>query len=220
MNSQASEMINDSHEPSSMCSLQRSKPRFLKTPDRIFKKMLSKVSADNLNMAQCLNTKEKLQLVRQLTEATSHFYYVELQQQLWQEYFNIGMKENVWGRKMSKSQAKQHATCRSFDFPKHIVEQRQATLTKQLQKATSERTKYAIELQNASEHWQPPIHADLLLESINTLVKNAQQRLRQAFDFRKAMLVMNSNDHRLITEFYNLQPTDDQVSTAYLIECL
>ena len=176
--------------------------------------MLSKVSAEKWNVGQCLNTKEKVQLVRQLAEATSYFYYVELQRQLWQEYFDIGMKDNVWGKKISKSKAKQLATCRSFGYTKHVIQERQLTIAKQRQKATIERTKYTVQLENETEHWEPHVDTAVLVETINELVKNSQRRLRQEFDFKKNILMMNSNDHRLIKEFFNLQPTNDQVSTV------
>ncbi|CAF3636348.1 unnamed protein product, partial [Rotaria socialis] len=124
--------------------------------------------------------------------------------------FNIGMKEGVWGRKMSKCIAKQHRTCRSFGFPKYMVDQRQQTIEKQMQKAISELTKHALKLHNDTKLWQPSVDPNILSHVINELVKSTQYRLRQEFDYKKIMLAMNSNDHRLITEFCNLQPNDEQ----------
>lgn len=207
-----STLSQQSNGQSSASAMQKTKPRFLRTSDKIFKAMISQISTDQLNIATCLNTKEKVQQVRQLAEATSHLYYVDLQRQLWQEYYNIGIKDNVWGKKISKSKAKQYATSRSFGYPKHTVEQRQITIAKQLEKAMNDQEMYATQLRNNVEHWEPHVNATTLIETICELVKHGQGRLRREFDFKKNMLLMNSNDHRLIKEFYDLQPSDDQVS--------
>ncbi|CAF2127796.1 unnamed protein product, partial [Rotaria magnacalcarata] len=71
-------------------------------------------------------------------EATNNLYYFDLQRQLWQEYYDIGMKESVWGQKLSKSAAQQHRTCCAYGLTQHIVEQRQQTIARQLQHVTSE----------------------------------------------------------------------------------
>ncbi|CAF4320924.1 unnamed protein product, partial [Rotaria magnacalcarata] len=50
--------------------------------------MLSNTTEDNPNIGKCLDTTEKVQLVRQVIEATNNLYYYGLQRQLWQEYYN------------------------------------------------------------------------------------------------------------------------------------
>ncbi|CAF4914875.1 unnamed protein product, partial [Rotaria socialis] len=72
---------------------QRFKPRYLRVSDKILKQMLSNTTEDNLDIRKCLDTTEKVQLVRQVIEATNNLYYYDLQRQLWQEYYNIGTKE-------------------------------------------------------------------------------------------------------------------------------
>lgn len=194
--------------------MKKAKPCFLGTSDRVFTEILSKAASDKLNIAECLNTKEKVELVRQLSEATSQLYYVELQQQLWQEYYNVGIKDNVWGMKISKRKAKWLATSRGFGYPRHTVEQRRITIAKQIKHAIDNQEMYATQLRNDVEHWKPPIDATALIETICELVKNEQRQLRQEFDFKKNLLFMNLNDHHLINEFFDLQPTDDEVSFA------
>lgn len=207
-----------SNTQTSTSAMQNTKPRFLRTPDGVFKEMLLNAATGQLNTAACLNTKDKVQQVRVLAEVTSHLRYVELQRQLWQEYYNIGMKDNVWGKKISKSKAKQLAVSRSFGFPKPTVEQRQATIVKQLNKAMDDQENCTTQLRENTASWEPPVNATVLIQTVSELVKNGQRRLQLEFDFKKNMLAMNSNDYRLIKEFDDLKPTDDQVSSISITE--
>jgi hypothetical protein len=70
------------------------KPHYLALSDQLFKEILSNGVPDGDKMVQCLNTDEKLQSVRQMTEITNNLHYFDLQQHLWQAYYNIGIKEN------------------------------------------------------------------------------------------------------------------------------
>ncbi|CAF1050707.1 unnamed protein product [Rotaria magnacalcarata] len=99
------------------------KPRYLRVSDKIFKQVLSNTIDQDNNMVK---------------NPTNNLYYFDLQRQLWQEYYDIGMKESVWGQKLSKSAAQQHRTCCAYGLTQHIVEQRQQTIARQLQHVTSE----------------------------------------------------------------------------------
>jgi len=73
--------------------LQKIKPHYLKVSDNKFKQMLSnaiKNDNDKIIIIQALDTQEKLQLIRQITEITNNLHYFNLQRQLWQDYYNIG----------------------------------------------------------------------------------------------------------------------------------
>lgn len=191
--------------------IQRLKPSYLKVSDKIFKQMLSNATNDADKIVPCLNTNEKLEFVRQMTEITNNLYYIELQRHLWQDYYNFGLKEGIWTLRVSKSYAKQHNTCRTYGFAKHIIEKRQKTIEHQLQRTINELQEYLIKLEQNTQQWQPSIDPVILSNAINELVKKGQQRLKQEFDYKKEMLRLDSNDHNLITKFYNLQPNQEQV---------
>ncbi|CAF1608430.1 unnamed protein product [Didymodactylos carnosus] len=56
-----------------------------------------------------------------MTEVINNLQYLELQNHLWQEYNNLGMKEGIWAPRLSKSFAKQYYTCRmlrTFSYQK------------------------------------------------------------------------------------------------------
>ena len=187
------------------------KPRYLRMSDKMFKQMLSNEIEHDDNTIQCLDTKEKIEFVRQMTEATNNLYYFDLQRQLWQAYDDIGMKEGVWMFRVSKSFAKQHHTCRSYGFAKHIIDKRQNKINQQFKQAIDRVQQYIIELEQNVQQWQPSIHPAILSNAINECVKNAQRRLRQTFDYKKKMLTFNYNDHHWIKQFYHLQPSQEQV---------
>ncbi|CAF4059652.1 unnamed protein product [Rotaria sordida] len=176
--------------------------------------MLSNSIEDGDKIVQCLNTNEKLQFVRQMTETTNNLYYFDLQRQLWQDYFDLGIKENKWAPRVSKSFVKQHHTCHTYGFRKHIVEQRLKTITQQFQSTINELQQYILQSEQNVKHWQPYIHPAILSNAINECVKSAQQRLRQEFDYKKKMLALDSNDRNLITKFYDLKPNEEQIQLA------
>ena len=51
--------------------------------------------SQSVSCTALLDTKEKIEFVRQMTEATNNLYYFDLQRQLWQAYDDIGMQEGV-----------------------------------------------------------------------------------------------------------------------------
>ena len=129
------------------------KPRYLRMSDKIFKQMLSNEIEHSDNTIQCFDTEEKIEFVRQMTEATNNLYYFDLQRQLWQAYDDIGMKEGVWTSRVSKSFAKQHHTCRTYGFQKYIIEKRQNEINQQFKQAIDSVQQYIIELEQNVHQW-------------------------------------------------------------------
>ena len=121
------------------------------------------------------------------------------------------MKEGVYAPRVSKSYAKQHHTCRTYGFSKHIIEKRQQTIQHQLHLTVNELQQYLIKLEEYSKQWQPSLDTNLISSAINECVKKGQERLRQEFVYKRKMLTIDSNDHYLITKFYQLQPSEEQV---------
>jgi hypothetical protein len=211
-------VIDYNDESLSMNYMQTFKPHYLKVSDKILKQMLSNVIQDDDNkIIQALDTDEKLQFIRQMTEVTNNLYYFDLQRQLWQEYYNMNLKEDnmkavigQW-RRLSKSDAKQHNTCQKYNLPKHAIEKRQQRITHQMQHWINELNEYLMKLNTWTVQCQPPIDPNILSNAIDQCVKNGQERLKQAFDYKKNMLELNSHDHYLINKVYELQPTEEQV---------
>ena len=94
-----------------------------------------------------------------MTELTNNLRYFDLQRQLWQYHYDLGLKEGRWEAQLLNKYAKQHNTCRAYSYLKHVIE----------------------------------------------------KRLVEEFNYKKKMIVMNSNDHYLIRSFYYLQLNEEQV---------
>ncbi|CAF5038937.1 unnamed protein product [Rotaria sp. Silwood1] len=197
-----------------MNSIQKFKPSYLKISDQVFKQMLSNGIDNGHEIIQCLNTDEKLQFVCQMTEKTNIIYYLDLQRQLWRDYYDHGMRENQWAPRVSKSFAKQNYTCRTYSFAKHQVEKHLQTITRQFHNRLIELQQSITQLENNVQQWQPYIDPAILCNAINTCVQSAQQRLRQQADYKRKMLTLDSNDRNLITKFYDFKPNDERVQLA------
>jgi len=212
-NDELSNEINDHHQQEhSRNDLKKFKPHYLQVSDKIFIQMLSNTIQDgDKQIVQCLNTNEKLQFIREMTELTNNLQYIDLQRHLWQDYYNLGMKEGLWAPRVSKSYAKQHHTCRTYGFPKHVIEKRQQTIKNQLDRTINELQEYLTKLEQNSQQWQPPFDPNLISHAINECVKKGQQRLREEFEYRRKILELDSNDRHLITKFYQIQPSEEQV---------
>ena len=206
--------VNDEMNELSTSYVEQCKPRYLKVPDRNFKQMLSTAVVNGYNMVQCLNTNEKLHIVRHATEVTNNFYYKDLQRQLWQEYHDIGSKADNWESRTTKQYAHQHHTCRMYRPRKSYIEQRQKTIEHQLQQIGSELHEYLIRLQQNITQWQPSIDFEILSHAINECVKNGQKRLRNEFAYKKEMLTLDWNDQVSITKFYGLKPNEELIQLA------
>ncbi|CAF3175900.1 unnamed protein product, partial [Rotaria sp. Silwood2] len=76
-------------------SIQKFKPQYLQVSNRVFKTILSSAIPDANKIVHGLNTNEKLQMIRQMTEIRKDLHYFQLQQNLWQAYYNLGIKENI-----------------------------------------------------------------------------------------------------------------------------
>ena len=109
------------------------KPQYLRVSNCRLRQVLVDSIPNGDQIALCLNSDEKIQFIRQMTEVTNQLQYLDLQRLLWEEYFNIGMKEGQWKAYVSKSYAKHHNVCRSYGYPQHIVEKRQQHIRYQIQ---------------------------------------------------------------------------------------
>ena len=106
-------------------------------------------------VVQCLNTPEKLYLVRQITEITNNSYFKCLYRQLWEKYYNISSKDTNWQSKITKSYAHQHDLCRMYKPQKSFIEQRRQTIQHQIEQLGKELQGYLIKLRQDMTQWQP-----------------------------------------------------------------
>ena len=187
------------------------KVAYLKVSDHTFVRLLANATTDGDRIVQYLNTKEKVDFIRQMTELTNNLRYFDLQRQLWQFHYDLGLKEGRWGAQLLNNYAKQHNTCRAYSYLKHVIEKRQKSIVNQIHRIIDELQQYLLKLEEYARQWQPSFDANILSHAMDECVKKGQQRLVEEFNYKKKMIVMNSNDHYLIRSFYYLQPNEEQV---------
>ncbi|CAF2947527.1 unnamed protein product [Rotaria sp. Silwood2] len=186
-------------------------PQYLKVSNRKFKEMLSKAVHDGHKIYEWLDNDEKLKFTRELAHIFNLMDYLKLQQQLWQDYFDIGMNDGVWAPRVSKSKAKEHNTCVSYGRSEKFVEQRQKTIQHQLNHTYRQLQQHLAQLPEWTEKVQPPIDSTFLSNAIQAMVKNGLHRLNAQFKHKQAMLKFDADDHRLIAAVYDLKPTEEQI---------
>ncbi|CAF1636157.1 unnamed protein product [Rotaria sp. Silwood1] len=103
--------------------------------------------------------------------------YLTLQQQLWQDYFDIGMNDGVWAPRVSKSKAKEHNTCVSYGQSEKFVEQRQKTIQHQLNRTERQLQQHLAQLPEWIGKVQPSIDSTFLSNAIQAMIKNGLYRL-------------------------------------------
>ena len=194
-------------------------PQYLTVPDRVFKKMLSSAVEGGDTIAQWLDTDEKLKSTRELVHLVNLSRYLQLQQRMWQAYFELGNREGVWAPRKSKSTATQQNTCSTYGRSEAFVKQRQKTIERQMIRTTNELQQFGCQLPEWTDKAQPPISSTVLFEAVDALVRNGQRRLTAEYEHKHLMLKLDADDHRLISAVYALNPTTDQVcSKINLVE--
>ncbi|CAM2729173.1 unnamed protein product [Rotaria socialis] len=206
--------VNDGIKDSSMSHLENFKPRYLKVSDLVFKRILSDAIENGFKLVECLNSPEKLHIVREITEITNNLYFKDFQAKLWQEYYNISSKDNNWESKITKRFARQHNTCRMYRPQRSYIQERQATIAHQKERIGNQLQEYLTKLLNNIEQWQPSIDGTLLSHAINECVRHSQHRLKEEFEYKKEMLTLDWTDHRLLVKFYELKPNEELIQLA------
>ena len=189
-------------------------PHYLKVPDRILKQLLSDTIENGHLTVQCLDTKEKLDIIRQMVEMKNNFDFKELQRQLWNEYHTLSEKDPHWELSIKKGYARQHHTCRMYRPKKSFIQQRQTNITQQIEQIRKQLEEYSSKLKQYGQEWQPSMNVDVLSQAIDQCVKNGQRRLKDAFDYKKQMLTFDWNDNQCLEKFYKLKPNDEQIQIA------
>ncbi|CAF1532884.1 unnamed protein product [Adineta steineri] len=187
-------------------------------PDQIFFQMLSTAFNDVDKLGYFLNEKEKIEFIREYTSLIDRLSYVKLQEQQWNYYYHIGMTQNIWSSRISKPLSKKNSICNTYGKSKTILERYRKNFSKELSQA-----QYRIELFEKQILFKSAQHIDcsseikILSLILNTFVYDKQQNLREEFEYKRQMLILDAVDHRLMRAFYNLEPNSSQIISARLI---
>ena len=113
-------------------------PHYLSVPDRVFKQLLARAFDEDDTLARWLNTEDKLASTRRLARLLHLSRCLQLQQRMWQAYFELGQREDVWAPRKSKAIAKQQNTCSTYGRSEALVKQRQKTIEHQIRQTMNE----------------------------------------------------------------------------------
>ncbi|CAF2131114.1 unnamed protein product [Rotaria magnacalcarata] len=210
--SNISSPINENEE--NMKDVEQYKPHYLKVSDRIFKQLFANAIDNGSQLVKCLNTPEKIQCIREVTEITNNFHFKDFQEKLWQTYATISSTDNKWESKITKKFARDHNTCRMYRPKQSFVQQRQITIFKQKQQLQIKLQENLGQLLNQVVTWQPSIDATLLSDAIDTCVRHNLRRLKEEYLFKMDMIKLNWADQNLIRKFYELKPNEDVIQAA------
>ncbi|CAF3866507.1 unnamed protein product [Rotaria sp. Silwood1] len=213
----ADNQVHKEHNESSQSYLENFKPRYLKVSDRIFKQMLSDAIENGSKLIESLNTSEKLHAVREITEVTNNLYFKDFQEQLWKEYYKISSQDNNWESKITKHFARQHNTCQMYRPKISYIQERLATISKQKERIAKQLDEYLKKLLHDVQEWQPSIDGNLLSHTINECILHSQKRLKDEFQYKKEMLILDLTDHQLLRKFYELEPNEELIQLAQQI---
>ncbi|CAF4168158.1 unnamed protein product [Adineta steineri] len=188
---------------------------YTNTPDQIFFHMLSTAFNDVDKLGHFLNEKEKLEFIREYTILIDRLSYVKLQEQQWSYYHHNGMTQNIWSGHISKPLSKKNSICNTYGRSKLFIEHYRKKFPKQLSQA-----QYRIELFEREILFKSAQHIDcsseikMLSLILNTFVYEKQQKLREEFEYKRQMLILDAVDHRLMQAFYSLKPNSSQIASA------
>ncbi|CAF1301890.1 unnamed protein product, partial [Rotaria sordida] len=182
------------------------KPKYLKVPDQVFKNILSKSLADGKSIVETLDTPEKLEFVRIYAHLLNNVFYLKLERDFWEHYQTVCVSEGIWSSPLQKDIAKENNLCR-FKFKTKIqLEKHSKLIDIRLKEVENKLNSHLQQLiQNSFDMNQ-------LSSLITAFVRQGQHKLSAEYKQKTLILQCDAIDHRLITTFYNLNPTENQAT--------
>ncbi|CAF1533336.1 unnamed protein product [Rotaria sp. Silwood1] len=187
-------------------------PDYLKVSNRIFKKMLISSLDDAKNIVKRLNSTEKINYIRQYTCLIHRLFYVQLQESQWKYYYDIGIQQNIWSGRVSKKWAAMNSMNYTYGRSKTLILQRLKTIQRQLEQASQALQNFGNQpLPQCISELNPPLDFTKLNAIVTAVVRKGQHKLKQQFEHNKKMLMLDSTDHRLVQNVYDLKPSQQQL---------
>ncbi|CAF3379014.1 unnamed protein product [Rotaria sp. Silwood2] len=204
-NSKSKKQINHNNDDSYI-------PDYLKVSNRIFRQMLISSLEGADKIVKRLNTSGKINYIRQYAYLIHRLFYVQLQEEQWKYYYDIGMEENIWSGRVSKKWAAMNSMIYTYGRSKTLILQRLKTIQRQLQQASEALKQFANEpLPPCLSEMNPPLDFTTLSGMVTALVRKGQHKLKQQFEYNKKMLMLDSTDHRLVQTVYDFKPSQQQI---------
>jgi hypothetical protein len=131
----------------------------------------------------------------------------------WKNYYEVMTNSGIWSMNISKSIIKENNLHRIQFVTQENVQKRQQTIMVELKQAEDRLTKHKQLAYAANQS----IDINKLSTVIPAFVRKGQRKLAADFERKKLMLQFDVNDYRLVQAFYNLKPSQDQITSAKVI---
>ncbi|CAF3838412.1 unnamed protein product [Rotaria sp. Silwood1] len=187
-------------------------PDYLKVSNRIFKQMLISSLDGAKDIVKRLNSKEKINYIRQYTCLIHRLFYVQLQESQWQYYYDTGIQQNIWSGRVSKKWAAMNSMNYTYGRSKNLIAQRLKKIERQLQEVSEALQNFGQQpLPQSLSEMNPPVDFTKLNAIVTAVVRKGQHKLKQQFEHNKKILILDSTDHRLVKNVYDLKPNKQQI---------
>ena len=157
------------------------------------------------SIVQSLDTPAKLHFTRVYAQLVNNMFYLKLKQDFWNHYCKVIISEGIWSLTMSKQMVKENNLHRLQFMTQAKLETRQKAMIEQIEEAENELSKHK---QLAADH---SIDIKRLLTVIPAFVRKGQHKLVQDFERKKLLLQLDAKEYRLVQQFFELNPSEDQV---------
>ncbi|CAF4817519.1 unnamed protein product, partial [Rotaria sp. Silwood2] len=204
-NSKSKKQINHNNDDSYI-------PDYLKVSNRIFRQMLISSLEDADKIVKRLNTSGKINYIRQYAYLIHRLFYVQLQEEQWKYYYDIGMEDNIWSGRVSKKWAAMNSMYYTYGRSKTLIVQRLKTIQRQLQQASEALQQFGNQpLPQCLSEMNPPLDFTTMSAMVTAVVRKGQHKLKQQFEYYKKMLKLESTDQRLVQYVYDLKSSKQQI---------
>ncbi|CAF4722256.1 unnamed protein product, partial [Rotaria sp. Silwood2] len=167
---------------------------------------------DAKDIVKRLNSKEKINYIRQYTCLIHRLFYVQLQESQWKYYYDIGVQENIWSGRVSKKWAAMNSMNYTYGRSKNLIVQRLKKIQQQLQQSSEALQNFGNQpLPRCLSEMNPPLDFTKMSAMVTALVRKGQHKLKQQFEHNKKMLTLDSTDHRLVKNVHDLKPNKQQI---------
>jgi hypothetical protein len=174
-----------------------------------FKAMLSNVivSSDMGDdvFNRLLEIEEFLPFTHQLTQLVDKFAFLQLQEQQWTYFYQLGTNEGIWNGHVPRRMALVNSMCSTYGRSKLLIEQRRRKYERRLQQIRMDIDEYLKRVPSSITN------PDQLVTIMHDLVHKEQYELRLELERRRHALKFHAQDHRLVHAFYNLKPRQTEV---------
>ncbi|CAF1380453.1 unnamed protein product [Adineta ricciae] len=167
------------------------------TSDEVLHQKTSQAFSRSEKFDNIFNPVEKIHFIRQYISLIDQLSFQQLQESQWKYYHHIGTTRNIWHGRMSKVTAEKYSINYIYETTKSAIEQFERDIL--LKCGNIDDCIYAMK--------------ELYL-ILSQLVQEKQQVLRNQFEYKREILVLDATDHYLLQRFLITEPNKTHIILA------